>query len=145
MIKRQYALYLCGMQSTKTHKSYRESENIIEVATTSKKMGVMTGYTRHFSISDKLRINDPLAVTDEHGFTVTKRIIRWIEDDPVRLWHLIYDSSVSKSCSPSLCYDALNLLKQTIQEVKPELLVELERKKLRRTLLQKSYRKINRV
>lgn len=92
-------------------------------------MGLRAGLTYHFNISRKLRLQDPLKITDEYT-TINKRVSKWIEDDPLLLWHLIYDKSVKKSCSLSLCRDALAVLKERIKVLKPELLEEVSRRRV---------------
>ncbi len=91
-------------------------------------MGTEAGLTYHFTISGKLRCQDPLTITTQET-TVKKRVQTWIEEDPNLVWLLVYGKGVQKSTKLSLCRDALTLLKTKIAEVNPSLLVELDKRK----------------
>lgn len=84
-------------------------------------MGTRAGLTKEFNISAKLRLKDPL-VLSVNGLPVSKRVGAWIQDDPIRIWELVYGKTPQGYKSISLASDALTALKSEVKKSCPQLL-----------------------
>lgn len=91
-------------------------------------MGTTAGLTRVFNISAKLRLQDPLTISI-NGITTSKRVSKWVNEDPMLVWKLLYGKTPKGSTSLSLASDSLKALKNQVQKICPEALTELEARK----------------
>ena len=91
-------------------------------------MGTAAGLTRVFNISEKLRLQDPLSITIS-GINTCKSVRKWVNDEPMTVWELLYGKTPKGSAHLSLASDSLRALKTNVQKICPEALTELEARK----------------
>jgi hypothetical protein len=101
-------------------------------------MGLSLIHPKEFNIDRKKRLQDPLLMW-VNGQLLSKSVETWINQDPVRVFFKLYKpeeysknyhSFPKAEATLSLCYNAIKLLKQKIQSVRPDLLEDLAQRKL---------------
>jgi hypothetical protein len=115
-------------------------EEAYDIPRFQKKMGLRLDAPRIFNINHKLTLNNPYSLIIR-GEKSTMTIEKWIHIAPMLIWAVLYkDSSaplpeeVKIIRNLSLAHDSYSKLKDTIQELNPALLKELEQKKKLRRL-----------
>lgn len=113
-----------------------------EYAKSQEVMGTRAGLTKEFNISAKLRLKDPL-ILSENGLPVSKRLGTWIKDNPFKIWELVYGETPRGQKSLSLASDALLALKSEVKKSCPQLLEHVKtRRKAHLTRSSKRLKKI---
>lgn len=86
----------------------------------------------------KLNLHDKIGL-EMNGKSIVKRIDKWIEEDPTRLWELIYEPGQSSVKDRSLSLKAYAALKDRMQAINPAEVARVEQRKIRRNLIKKAY------
>lgn len=114
-------------------------EDLYNTPRSSKKMGLVLQRPSVYNINHKLTLRDPYGVIID-GVAHTKSVKKWIAEEPELVWCILYKkhsllTKIIEIVKPlSLAYDAYRSLKKRVQEVNPNLLLELEQKKTARRL-----------
>ncbi len=114
-----------------------------------KKMGLKLEAPRIFNINHKLTLHNPYSLIIR-GEKITMTLEKWIQVAPVLIWAVLYNNisaplpeEVKIIRNLSLAHDSYLKLKETIQELNPALIKELEQKKKHRRLKQSSSNLLN--